>query len=237
MDISSAPGAKALVKTSCHLSSFCFPLACHHKNCSRSKASLTVPLLAYSYALYISTKNSSSHTRLQNLCVQEEQVPAPIEGAIQDMAKITAMAAAAVAIALLLLPIGRAEEKPTAAHPHGLPFESPLAMSPAAYDFFHPSARARRAHGVAPALAPRGQQQLRESAVRGASASVAKADQEEGAAAPVKTARHHVVAGVIVGAAAAALVAVGVAYAVVRRRVVAARGGVDLGAVAPKSNA
>ncbi|KAJ1295141.1 hypothetical protein BS78_01G200800 [Paspalum vaginatum] len=156
------------------------------------------------------------------------------------MAKVTAMAAAAAAaaaIALLLLPTGRAEERPTAAHPHGLPFESPLAMSPAAYDFFHPTARARRARGVAPALAPHGQQQLKESAVRGASASVAKADQEEGAAAPVKTARNRTVAGVIVGAAAAALVAVGVAYAVARRRVAALRGGVDLGAVAPKSNA
>ncbi|XP_004982835.2 uncharacterized protein LOC101783753 [Setaria italica] len=125
----------------------------------------------------------------------------------------------AAAIALLLLPLGQAEERPTAAHPHGLPFESPLALSPAAYDFFHPSVRARRAHGVAPApaLAPRGQrqqQQLRESAVRGATASVARADQEEGSVAPVRTVRHRTVAGVFVGAAAAALVAVGVAYAV-----------------------
>ena len=61
------------------------------------------------------------------------------------MGKITAMAAAAAAIALLLLPLGQAEERPTAAHPHGLPFESPLTLSPAAYDFFHPSACARRA--------------------------------------------------------------------------------------------
>jgi len=160
------------------------------------------------------------------------------------MAKITAMAAAVAVIALVLLPVGgRGEERPTAAHPHGLPFESPLALSPAAYDFFHPSARTRRAHhGVAPApaLAPRGQQQqLRESAVRGTSAAgVAKADQEEGAAvAPVETRRrhNHTVTGVFVGAAAAALVAVGVAYAVVRRRVVAARGGA--GAAAPKSTA
>lgn len=170
---------------------------------------------------------------LPRLCDQGEQDSAPI----QDMAKIAAMTAAVAAIALLLAPLGRAEERPTAAHPHGLPFESPLALSPAAYDFFHPTAHARRAHGVAPALAPRGQQQLRESAVRGTSASVAKADQEEGTAAPVKTARHHSVAGVFVGAAAAALLAVGVAYAVVRRRVAAARGGADLGAVAPKSNA
>ncbi|KAG0549152.1 hypothetical protein BDA96_01G230800 [Sorghum bicolor] len=165
--------------------------------------------------------------------------------------KITAMAAplAVAVIALVLLPVGgRGEEKerPTAAHPHGLPFESPLALSPAAYDFFHPSsARTRRAarHGVAPApaLAPRGQQQLRESAVRGtSSAGVAKADQEEGAAvAPVETHKHHnhTVTGVFVGAAAAALVAVGVAYAVVRRRVVAAHGGAAAGAGAPKSTA
>ena len=100
------------------------------------------------------------------------------------MGKITAMAAAAAAaIALLLLPLGQAEERPTAAHPHGLPFESPLTLSPAAYDFFHPSARARRAHGVAsapaPALAPRRQQQLRESAVRGTTASVARSDVTE----------------------------------------------------------
>ncbi|XP_008644772.1 uncharacterized protein [Zea mays] len=84
------------------------------------------------------------------------------------MAKITTMAVVA-AIALVLLPVGRGEEMPTAAHPHGLSFESPLALSPAAYDFFHPSARARRAHGVAPvpALAPRGQEQLRPEGVRG----------------------------------------------------------------------
>ncbi|CAN6287956.1 unnamed protein product [Urochloa humidicola] len=156
------------------------------------------------------------------------------------MGKITAMAAvAAAAIALLLLPLGQAEERPTAAHPHGLPFESPLALSPAAYDFFHPSVRARRAHGgvaAAPALAPRGQQQqqLRESAVRGATASVARADQEEGGVAPVRTARHrHTLAGVFVGAAAAALVAVGVAYAVVRRRAATA----GRGAGAAESNA
>ncbi|ONM05712.1 hypothetical protein Zm00014a_004949 [Zea mays] len=166
------------------------------------------------------------------------------------MAKTAAMPAAVAVIALLLittLPVGRGEERrPTAAHPHGLPFESPLALSPAAYDFFHPSARARRDRGVAPApapaLAPRGQQQqLRESAVRGgtSSASVAKADREEGGVAPVDThGRHgHKVAGVFVGAAAAALVAIGVAYAVVRRRVVAARGGAGTGAGAPKSNA
>jgi len=164
------------------------------------------------------------------------------EGAIRAMVKITAMAAAVAVIALVLLPVGgRGEERPAAAHPHGLPFESPLALSPAAYDFFHPSARTRRAHhGVAPApaLAPRGQQQqhqLRESAVRGtSSAGVAKADQDEGAAvAPVETRRrhNHTVTGVFVAAAAAALVAIGVAYAVVRRRVVAARGG----AAAPKS--
>ena len=154
------------------------------------------------------------------------------------MGKITAMAAvAAAAIALLLLPLGQAEEKPTAAHPHGLPFESPLVLTPAAYDFFHPSARARRAHGVAsgPALAPRGQQQLRESAVRGTTASVARADQEEGGVAPVRTFRHRTVAGVFIGAAAAALVAVGVAYAVVRRRMVAARRGAGADAGAPKS--
>lgn len=150
------------------------------------------------------------------------------------MAKITAMGSAAV-IVLLLLPLGRGEERPTAAHPHGLPFESPLALSPAAYDFFHPSARTRRAHGVASALAPRGQQQLRESAVRGTSASVAKADQEEGAVPSVKTHRSHRVAGVFVGASAAALVAIGGAYALVRRRVVAARGGA--GAGGPKSSA
>lgn len=154
------------------------------------------------------------------------------------MAKITAMAAAtAIALVLHLLPVGRGEEMPTAAHPHGLFSESPLALSPAAYDFFHPSARARRAHGVAPvpALAPHGQEQLRESAVRGTSASVAKADLDEEAVAPVETHRrhNHKETGVFVGAAAAALVAIGVAYAVVRRRIVAARGG----AGAPKSNA
>jgi len=50
-----------------------------------------------------------------------------VQGATQTMGKTTAMAVvAAAAIALLLLPLGQAEEKPTAAHPHGLPFESPL---------------------------------------------------------------------------------------------------------------
>ncbi|KAF8723112.1 hypothetical protein HU200_022267 [Digitaria exilis] len=156
------------------------------------------------------------------------------------MGKITAMAAAA--IALLLLPLVQAEERPTAERPHGLPFESPLALTPAAYDFFHPSARAQRAHGVAaaPALAPRGQQQLRESAVRGSTASVARADQEEGGVGPVGKVRHHKFAAVFVGATAAALVAVGVAFAVVRRRVAAARGRGGGGAEAgepSKSNA
>ncbi|KAK3157798.1 hypothetical protein QOZ80_2AG0128160 [Eleusine coracana subsp. coracana] len=149
--------------------------------------------------------------------------------------RITAMAAvvAVMALLLLLLPVGQAEARPTEEeHPHGLPYESPLALSPAAYEFFHPSARRDRARqaahgGAAPALAPRGQQQLRESVVKGA---VARADQEEGGVAPVGTARHGgafrmgKVAGVIAGAAAVALVAVGVAYAVARRRL--ARGGV-----------
>lgn len=137
---------------------------------------------------------------------------------------------AAVVMALLLLPLGQAEARATdEEHPHGLPYESPLALSPAAYDFFHPSARRDRARqathsGVAPALAPRGpQQQLRESV-----AAVARADQEEGGVAPVGTTRHGVfravkVAGVVACSAAVALVAVGVAYAVARRRL--ARGG------------
>jgi hypothetical protein len=204
-------------------------------------------LFAYGYALYISTKNSSSITLgLRTYVTNKIKLQlSSTEGANRAMAKITAMAAAVAVIALVLLPVGgRGEERPTAAHPHGLPFESPLALSPAAYDFFHPSsARTRRAHpGVAPApaVAPRGQQQqLRESAVRGtSSADVAKADQEEGTAvAPVETHRrhNHTVTGAFVGAAAAALVAIGVAYAVVRGRVVAARGGAAAGA--PKSTA
>jgi hypothetical protein len=155
------------------------------------------------------------------------------------MARIAAMVAV---MALLLLPLlGQAEERPTEAHPHGLPYESPLALSPAAYEFFHPNARrdrARQAH--APALAPLGQQ-LRESVVKGASANVARADQEEGGVAPVGTARHGAfraagkVAGVLASAAAVALVALGVAYAVARRRL--ERGGVAVAAEAPKSNA
>jgi len=64
---------------------------------------------------------------------------------------------------------------------------------------------------------------------------VARADQEEGGVAPVRTFRHRTVAGVFIGAAAAALVAVGVAYAVVRRRMVAARRGAGADAGAPKS--
>jgi hypothetical protein len=151
------------------------------------------------------------------------------------MARIAAMVAV---MALLLLPLlGQAEERPTEAHPHGLPYESPLALSPAAYEFFHPNARrdrARQAH------APLGQQ-LRESVVKGASANVARADQEEGGVAPVGTARHGAfraagkVAGVLASAAAVALVALGVAYAVARRRL--ERGGVAVAAEAPKSNA
>ncbi|KAL6883285.1 hypothetical protein ACP4OV_010699 [Aristida adscensionis] len=171
------------------------------------------------------------------------------------MAKATAMAAAAAVIALLLLPLGHAQERHAEAHPHGLPFESPLALTPDAYEFFHPGGRggrARLAHGVSPAaaLAPRGPQQLRESAVRGASAanSVARADQEEGGVAPVRSVRRGALragalAGVFVGAAAVALVALGVAFAVARRRAVVARGGAKAGAEAeaeagaPKSNA
>ncbi|KAL6643218.1 hypothetical protein ACP70R_021399 [Stipagrostis hirtigluma subsp. patula] len=161
------------------------------------------------------------------------------------MAKFTAMAAGVAVMALLLLPLGQAQERHAEAHPHGLPFESPLALSPAAYDFFHPGARgserARRAHGVAPALAPRGQQLMRASAVKGASTtSVARADHEEGGVAPPVRAvrrgalRAGALAGVFVGAAAVALVALGVAFAVARRRVVA-RARAEEGA--PKSNA
>ncbi|KAL5229800.1 hypothetical protein ABZP36_028576 [Zizania latifolia] len=154
------------------------------------------------------------------------------------MAMAMAMAmAAAVIVCLLLAPnLGQAQERPTAAHPHGLPFESPLALSPEAYEFFHPSERARRGHvaaAPAPALplrAPPGQ--LRESA-----ASVARADQEEGGVALVKTAhqgcyRAGTVAGVLVGAAAvAAVAALGVAYAVALRG--AAHGDAKLGARSP----
>ncbi|KAK3153945.1 hypothetical protein QOZ80_2BG0183590 [Eleusine coracana subsp. coracana] len=155
--------------------------------------------------------------------------------------KMTAMAAVVAVMALLLLlSVGQAEARPAEEeHPHGLPYESPLALSPAAYEFFHPSARRHRARqaahgGAAPALAPRGQQQLRESVVKGA---VARADQEEGGVAPVGTARHGgafraaKVAGVIAGAAAVALVAVGIAYAVARRWL--ARGGGSTEAAVP----
>ncbi|KAL5225407.1 hypothetical protein ABZP36_012046 [Zizania latifolia] len=149
------------------------------------------------------------------------------------MATAMAAAGAAVIAFLLLAPnLGQAQERTAAAHPHGLPFESPLALTPEAYEFFHPSERARRGHvaAPAPALPPRGQ--LRESA-----ASVARADQEEGGVAPVKTARRGcsragTVAGALVGAAAvAALSTLGVAYAVARRRV--AHGDAELGARAP----
>jgi hypothetical protein len=57
------------------------------------------------------------------------------------MARITAMAAAVMAL-VRLLPLGQAEQRPTEAHLHGLPYECPLALSPAAYEFFHPSVRA-----------------------------------------------------------------------------------------------
>jgi hypothetical protein len=72
--------------------------------------------------------------------------------------------------------------------------------------------------------------------VKGASANAARADQEEGGVgvAPVGTARRGAfragkVAGVIAGAAAVAMVALGVAYAVARRRL--ARGGGSRGGV------
>lgn len=157
-----------------------------------------------------------------------------------------AMAAAAAAMVFLVFApcLAQAEERPTAAHPHGLPFESPLALSPDAYEFFHPSERARRGHaaGAAPALSPRAapRGQLRESA-----ASVARADQEEGGVAPARKvrrgwARAGTVAGVVAGAAAvAAVAALAVAYAVARRRVgVAAHGDAEACArAAPKTSA
>ncbi|TVU30343.1 hypothetical protein EJB05_21959 [Eragrostis curvula] len=143
------------------------------------------------------------------------------------------MAAAAAGVALLLLPpLGQAEERPT------------KALSSAPYDFFHPSARrerARQAHGnripfglcLCPSRArrlshTRRQQQLRESVVKGASTSVARADQEEGGVAPGSTARRGAfragrLAGVIAGAAAT-LVALGAAYTVARRRVARSEG-------------
>ncbi|KAF6994632.1 hypothetical protein CFC21_011291 [Triticum aestivum] len=154
-----------------------------------------------------------------------------------------AMAALVVVLSLLFLPTGEAQERrPVEAHPHGLPFESPLALSPAAYDFFHPSEHAQRVAG-APELAPRGQP--RGSVVRGAgasAASVARADHEEGGVAPVNAARRGgavragLVAGVFVGAAMVVLAALGLAYAVARRRVGVAQGDAEA-ASAPKSNA
>ncbi|VAH04426.1 unnamed protein product [Triticum turgidum subsp. durum] len=100
-----------------------------------------------------------------------------------------AMAALVVVLSLLILPTGEAQERrPVEAHPHGLPFESPLALSPAAYDFFHPTVRAG------------------------------------------------VVAGVFVGAAVVVLAALGLAYAVARRRVGVAQGDAEV-ASGPKSNA
>ena len=153
-----------------------------------------------------------------------------------------AMAAFAVAIALLLLPAGDAQERrPSEAHPHGLPFESPLALSPAAYVFFHPSERV----AGAPALAPRIGRSRGSVVVRGAgasAASVARADQEEGGVAPARMARSGgasragVVAGVFVGAAVVVVAALGLAYAVARRRVGVAHGDVE-SAGAPKSSA
>uniref|UniRef100_A0A0E0M8V4 Uncharacterized protein n=1 Tax=Oryza punctata TaxID=4537 RepID=A0A0E0M8V4_ORYPU len=157
-----------------------------------------------------------------------------------------AMAAAAAMVFLVVAPsLVQAEEPPTAAHPHGLPFESPLALSPDAYEFFHPSERARRGHAAgtatAPALTPRAapRGQLRESA-----ASVARADQEEGGVAPVRKVRRGcvragTVAGVVVGAAAvAAVAALAVAYAVARRRVGVAHGDAEACArAAPKPSA
>ncbi|KAI4967324.1 hypothetical protein ZWY2020_028686 [Hordeum vulgare] len=148
--------------------------------------------------------------------------------------------AALVVLSLLLLPTGEAQERRSVeAHPHGLPFESPLALSPAAYEFFHPSERARRVDG-APELSARAAEG---SVVRGAgasAASVARADQEEGVA-PVNTTRQGgavragVVAGVFVGAAVVVLAA-RPAYAVARRRVGVAQGDAEM-ASAHKSNA
>uniref|UniRef100_A0A0D9XKQ9 Uncharacterized protein n=1 Tax=Leersia perrieri TaxID=77586 RepID=A0A0D9XKQ9_9ORYZ len=150
----------------------------------------------------------------------------------------TAMAAAAAMVFLAVATsLVHGEERPTAAHPHGLPFESPLALSPDAYDFFHPKSRARRgaetaAPAISPYAAPRGER-MRESA-----ASVARADQEEGGVAPVRNARRGcaragTVAGVVVGAAVVAAVAaaLAVAYAVARRRV----GDGEVGAAAKTS--
>ena len=146
----------------------------------------------------------------------------------------------AVAIALLLLPAGEAQERrPSEAHPHGLPFESPLALSPAAYEFFHPSERV----AGAPDLAPRVGQPRGSVVVRGAgasAASMARADQEEGGAKPTRTPRSGgavragVVAGVFVGAAVVVVAALGLAYAVARRRVGVAHGDAE-SAGAPKS--
>jgi hypothetical protein len=82
-------------------------------------------------------------------------------------------------------------------------------------------------------------------AVRGAgasAASVARADQEEGGVAPARVARRGgavragVVAGVFVGAAVVVVAALGLAYAVARRRVGVAHGDAEA-AGAPKSSA
>lgn len=119
-----------------------------------------------------------------------------------------AMAAAAAAMVFLVFApcLAQAEERPTAAHPHGLPFESPLALSPDAYEFFHPASApgAARRRG-APALSPR----RRRAAAEGVRGERGEADQEEGGVAPARKvrrgcARAGTVAGVVAGAAAVA---------------------------------
>jgi hypothetical protein len=150
------------------------------------------------------------------------------------------MAALVVIALMLLLPAGEAQERRSSeAHPHGLPFESPLALSPAAYEFFHPSERV----SGAPALSPRVGQPRGAVVVPGAgasAASVARADQAEGGVAPARMARRGsavrsgVVAGVFVGAAVVVVAALGLAYAVARRRVGVAHGDAEA-VTAPKS--
>lgn len=101
---------------------------------------------------------------------------------------------------LALVSIGRGEERA----PHGIAYESPMAFSPSAYDFFHP-----KTHCAASTCSP-----LPVAAqIDGSKALASKVSSGHGVGAG------GVAAGIVFGLAFAALLAMGVYYVLNTRRV------------------
>jgi hypothetical protein len=129
MDIPSAPGAKAVPRRTS------FPLFTHpHHSAPLSKilhATTRIavepkpraPLFACLLLRRLYKRDEFKFTFTCN-CKRlrsRAAIPVPVEGATTGtMARITAMAAAVMAL-VRLLPLGQAEQRPTEAHLHGLP--------------------------------------------------------------------------------------------------------------------